>query len=363
MAVRVAVFWACWMSVCLGAVASAQAQTTFKVAYFNIQSGKGEPGLAGRQVLFADTVNCTDPSQPLNAWGVNFLQPHLLEALSADTSIVALGLSEAWLCGSEQNVRPLRGWRAHSTNRNGVALIARHGFAGPEEWAQLDTSTNLNPADTMWVLKVPVCLNAICSTAIDVFSAHWFANAPATATYEQWKATVPVTLDRQAAQTVEFLRRTAGAAPHIFMGDLNTWESSVPLVCNQYTPNAGLNRLRDAGYVDAWPLLHGAAEGFTGMTNRARCGTPEGYAWKRIDYVWSPAHYLPTSITLFGIVPAGDPAPSDHYGIIAEFPLAGITMPPPPPPPPTIAAGADDVVLYAADGAITGNAWQVLHDA
>ena len=362
MAVRVAGVWAWCVGVCLCVALPAQAQTTFKVAYFNIQSGKGEPGLPGRQVLFSDTSNCTDTSQPLNAWGVNFLQPYLLKSIGADPSIVALGLSEAWLCGSDTNVRQLLGWRAQSTNRNGVVLLARHGFAGPEEWVQLDTSTNLNPVDTMWVLRVPVCLNAICSTAIDVFSAHWFANAPPAATYEEWKAAVPVTLDRQAAQTVEFLRKTAGNAPHIFMGDLNTWESSVQMVCNQFTPNAGLKRLRDAGYVDAWPLLHGAAEGFTGMTNRVRCGTPEGYGWKRIDYVWSPAHYLPVSISRFGIVPAGEPAPSDHYGLIAEFPLAGITMPPPPPPPPTVPAGVDDVVLYAAEGAITGIDWQLVHD-
>ena len=360
--VRGAVSWAWCVGVCLGVVTPARAQSTFKVAYFNIQSGKGEPGLPGREVRFHDTANCTDPAQPLNAWGVNFLQPYLLQAVGADSSIVALGLSEAWLCGSDTNVRQLLGWRAQSTNRNGVTLIARHGFAGPEEWAQLDTSTNLNPADTMWVLRVPVCLNATCSTAIDVFSTHWYANAPATATYEEWKTLVPVTLDRQAAQTVDFLRRTAGQAPHILVGDLNTWESSVLTVCNQYTPNAGLNRLRAAGYVDAWPLLHGGAEGYTGMTNRVRCGTPEGYGWKRIDYVWSPAHYLPISMTRFGIVPAGEPAPSDHYGIIAEFPLAGITMPPSPPPPPTIPAAPDDLVLYAADGVITGTDWQLVHD-
>ena len=131
MAVRVAGVWAWCVVLCLGLCAPAEAQTTFKVAYFNIQSGKGEPGLPGRQVLFSDTTNCTDPSQPLNAWGVNFLQPYLVNSVGADPSIVALGLSEAWLCGSEVNVRQVLGWRAHSTNRNGVAVVARYGFAGP----------------------------------------------------------------------------------------------------------------------------------------------------------------------------------------------------------------------------------------
>ena len=57
------------------------------------------------------------------------------------------------------------------------------------------------------------------------------------------------------------------------------------------------------------------------MTNRVGCGSPVGYSWKRPDYTWSPANFLPVSITRFGIVPAGDEAPSDHYGLITEFPF------------------------------------------
>lgn len=342
---------------------SARAQpATFKVAYFNIQSGKGEPGLAGRPVLFSDTVNCTDPAAPLNAWGTGFLQHHLTLAL-ADPSIVALGLSEAWTCAAPNNVRVALGWKATSTERNGVALLARHGFAGPEEWVQLDTSLNVNPADTMWVLRRPVCVDAACSTAIDVFSAHWFADAGPTATLAQWQAVVPPGYDRQAAQTVSFLQRTGGGNPHILIGDLNTWEGS-QRECFQDPPNAGLDRLRAAGYVDAWPLLHGGAEGLTGMTNRAGCGTPEGYAWKRPDYVWSPAHYVPVAISRFGVVPAGDPAPSDHYGLIAEFPVPppSTSVPPPPVAPSSIALPAGEIVLHAKDAQVIAGDWRVVDD-
>ena len=299
---------------------SARAQpATVKVAYFNIQSGKGEPGLAGRPVVFSDNVNCTDPAAPLNAWGTGFLQQHLTAAL-ADPSIVALGLSEAWTCAAPNNVRAALGWKATSTERNGVALLARHGFAGPEEWVQLDTSLNVNPADTMWVLRRPVCVNTACSMAIDVFSAHWFADAGATATLAQWQAVVPPGYDRQAAQTVSFLQRTAGSQPHILIGDLNTWEGS-QRVCFQDPPNAGLDRLRAAGYVDAWPLLHGGAEGFTGMTNRAGCGMPEGYAWKRPDYVWSPAHYLPVYHHALRRRACGRSGAVRPLRLIAEFPV------------------------------------------
>ena len=150
---------------------------------------------------------------------------------------------------------------------------------------QLDTSLNVNPADTMWVLRVPVCLNAACSVSLDVFSTDWFAEAPNTLPISQYTARL-ASYDRQARQTVEFLQRR-GSGLHVMIGDLNTWEGAAP-VCGHHPINAGLHHLRGAGYPDAWPLPHGNAEGFTGMINRKGCGEPEGYAWKRPDYVWSP---------------------------------------------------------------------------
>ena len=290
---------------------------SFKLAAFNLQSGRGEPGFAGRPELFTDNMNCTDPSQPLNAWGVGFVQQHLRAALS-DPSVVALTVTEAWLCASPKNVRQALGWKANTSERNGTAVVARYGFAGDEEWVQLDTSLNLNPVDTMWVLRVPVCLNAECSVSLDVFSAHWFASASNTLPLTQYTARLAASYDRQSRQTVDFLQRS-GTGPHVLIGDLNTWEANGP-VCGHYPMNAGLDHLRAAGYSDAWPLLHGSAEGYTGMTNRPGCGVPEGYGWKRPDYAWSPSYFLPLSITRFGIVHPGDAAPSDHYGLVVEFP-------------------------------------------
>ncbi|MBA3640238.1 MAG: hypothetical protein H0W53_13365, partial [Acidobacteria bacterium] len=54
--------------VALDGPAQAAQGPTFKVAYFNVQSGKGSPGLPGRPIHFFATSNCTDSSQPLNAW-------------------------------------------------------------------------------------------------------------------------------------------------------------------------------------------------------------------------------------------------------------------------------------------------------
>ncbi len=141
--------------------ALAQTTPTFKVAWYNIQSGKGEPALSGHPSTFVDTTNCTDPTKPLNAWGTGMLQTHLTTRVGSDAKMVALGLSEAWAgtCGSPENVRGVLGWKSRTSEQNGVAMVAKYGFSGPEEWVQLDISLNPNPVDTMWVLRIPVCLD------------------------------------------------------------------------------------------------------------------------------------------------------------------------------------------------------------
>ena len=291
---------------------------------------------------------------------MGFFQDHLRAAL-ADPQIVALGVAEAWPCATPSALRQALGWKAHSSERNGVALLARHGFAGPEEWIQLDTSLNISPRDTMWVVRIPVCLDAGCSASINVFSAHWYAEGDRTASLDQYTATLVASYSRQAMQTVAFLQRAGGAEPHILIGDLNTWEGTV-MVCGHAPVNAGLSYLRDAAYVDAWPLLHGGAEGFTGMLNRVKCGTPEGYAWKRPDYIWSPAHYTPLSIQRFGMVTPGEAAPSDHYGLVAKFPWPGTSAPPVPLPSTSTPTPAGEVILHARDAStIVGN-WNAVPD-
>src|SRR5882672_7026581 len=137
---------ACLVSTLIPARLSAQPPPTFKVAWFNIQSGKGEPAMAGHQSNFPDTTNCTDPSQPMNGWATGLVQAHLTNSVGADPKVVALGLAEAWAstCGSPENVRAVLGWKSKTSERNGVALVARYGFAGAEEWVQLDTSQQNN---------------------------------------------------------------------------------------------------------------------------------------------------------------------------------------------------------------------------
>ena len=141
--------------------AAREVPATIKIAFYNIRSGMGQMPLPGHPIPFAATTNCSDLTAPLNAWGIGLVQEQLMASVGSDPRTIALGLAEAWKCGSPENVRTALGWRVRTSERNGVALVARYGFAGPEEWEQLDTSLNVNPVDTMWVLRVPVCLDDV----------------------------------------------------------------------------------------------------------------------------------------------------------------------------------------------------------
>lgn len=279
----------------------------FKAAFYNIRSGEGIQPLKGRAAPFAETVNCDPAKGAINAWGAGLVQRELEEKIKNDPEVVALGLAEAWNCAAPKNVRRVLDWKTDSGERNGVALLARFGFRGDVEWLQLDTSRNRNPKDTMWVVRGAVCLTASCDRTVDLYSAHWSGTGPDSAAI----------FEGQARDTVRFMEKSKG--PHALIGDLNVFEGDGP-VCGQRPNNSALEPLRQASYVDAWPTLHGSEEGFTGMINRAGCGKPEGTAWKRIDYAWSKG-LTPTSATRFGVVPPGDAAPSDHYGLLVQFAL------------------------------------------
>jgi hypothetical protein len=288
---------------------------TYKVAWYNIKSGTGQEPLRERERTFVATNNCTDLSQPLNAWGIGLVQAELRAKIANDPGVIALGLAEAWRCGSPANVARVLGWTARTAERNGVALLARYGFAGPEQWLQLDTALNTNPADTMWVVRAPACVDAACSQWVPVFATHWRADG------DHWMAT----LDRQARATLDLMSRE-GSRPHLLVGDLNVYEGT-PTSCTPLPNNEVLPLLRRAGYVDAWPAIHGAADGYTGMANRSWCGNPVGYAFKRIDRAWLKG-LTPTSMSRFGMTPPGDGSPSDHYGIVVGVHEALAPIPP-----------------------------------
>jgi hypothetical protein len=41
----------------------------------------------------------------VNAWGVGIVQRALASGPGSDPSVLAVGLAEAWICGSAENVR------------------------------------------------------------------------------------------------------------------------------------------------------------------------------------------------------------------------------------------------------------------
>jgi hypothetical protein len=286
-----------------------QEPRSFSVAFYNIQSGHGQAPLPGRPCVFQEGRSC-DSSRPapLNAWGRGVVQAELRRAL-ADERVIALGLGESWttVCASPERVRAALGWKSHVGERNGVSLVTRHGIVGAATWRKLDTDRNPNPKDTKWVVHARACVDAACAATFDVFVAHWYSSGSVAADV----------YDTQARQTLAFMKEIAADRPHALVGDLNVWVGDRPVCAQQ--PNAdALQHLRDAGYVDVWPALHGNTDGATGMWNRRGCGRPEGNLWKRIDYAWAK-RLRPIAMTRFGMVTPGECAPSDHAGISVEY--------------------------------------------
>jgi endonuclease/exonuclease/phosphatase family metal-dependent hydrolase len=272
----------------------------FKVATWNIRSGMGVRGFATTSWSH-ETVNCTDRSKPINAWGIGLPQAQL-ERLAADPEIVAAAFQEAWNCASTAAINAILGFKSASREYEGVALLARYGFSGPIKYERIDAAAN------RWLIGGDVCIDPMCARTMTMFATHLGGNSDDA-------------LPPEAGRVLEVLR--AERRPHLFMGDLNSfridqWNPSVPCT----SPDSGgrtavLNQIEQAGYTDAWKATQ-SGEGWTGMASRPGCGQPEGNLYKRIDYVFtSGARVLST--TRFGRAAPGADSPSDHVGLIAEL--------------------------------------------
>jgi hypothetical protein len=285
------------------------AQPAFKVATWNVRSGMGVTGYSTRwwsiEALTGrgwnhETLNCTDPGKPVNAWGIGLPQKEL-ERLRADSSIVALAVQEAWNCGKPQQLNSVLRFKTATREQNGVALIARHGFEGAPVFQRIGAGYD------SWIVGGTVCLDARCSTALPMFSTHWGGSD------DQWP--------KQARNVLAFLEQQR--TPHLFMGDLNVfkidqWNPRVPCT-NDDKPgrSAAIALIEQAGYLDAWKATQ-TGPGWTGMAGRKRCGSPPGTLYKRIDYIQTKGlRVLGTS--LFARAAPGADSPSDHAGLIAEL--------------------------------------------
>ena len=69
-------------------------------------------------------------------------------------------------------------------------------------YAIVPPGVTLDPADTMWVLRTPVCLDALCSDSVMVFTAHWYGSGPS-----DWAKSTAY--ETQAQQTIDAMRSGA----------------------------------------------------------------------------------------------------------------------------------------------------------
>jgi hypothetical protein len=270
---------------------------TFKVATWNIRSGMGIAGFSTTNWT-SNTINCTDRSQPLNAWGMGLPQAELGKVRD-DRSIVAFAVQEAWNCGNPSNVNGVLGFKDITGERNGTALAARYGFSAAPAY--------VNVGGDDWVIGGPVCLDAACSASVPIFSTHWTPPGNAFG---------PV-----AQRTLDVLRSQPPA--HVLLGDLNvyrvdTWNPDVPCTGPDVAGRVdAIMRMEAAGYADAWKTTQGG-EGWTGMTTRNGCGVPNGNLFKRIDYVYTKGFRAVATTRLARPAPGAD-APSDHVMLVAEL--------------------------------------------
>ena len=269
----------------------------FKVATWNIRSGMGIRGFSTTS-WSSDTLNCTDRSKPLNAWGIGLPQQEL-ERIRGDQSIVAFATQEAWNCGNPANINSVLGFKTMSGERNGTALAARYGFASGPTYTK-------NTGDD-WVVGGAVCLDSACSDSMPMFSAHWSVGNDA--------------FGGAAQRTIEILAAQTG--PHVLLGDLNVyridgWNPEVPCTGPDVAGRVdAIMRMEGAGYADAWKTTQ-AGEGWTGMSSRNGCGTPNGNLFKRIDYVYTKGLTAVSTTRIARAAPGAD-APSDHVALIAEL--------------------------------------------
>jgi endonuclease/exonuclease/phosphatase family metal-dependent hydrolase len=272
---------------------------SFKVATWNIRSGMGVRGFT-TTTWNSDTVNCTDRSKPVNAWGVGLPQKEL-ERIKDDPAVVVMALQEAWNCGSPKNVNAVLQFKSPATEQEGVALLARYGFAAPPRFEQIDAQNH------RWIESGRVCLEASCATALQMSSTHLGGS------------------DAEFLPQVERVISIVDAvpSPRLFMGDLNLykidqWNPRVP--CTSADSAGRVNAIaaiERAGFTDTWKTLN-TGEGWTGMTSRKGCGSPNGGLYKRIDYIYTKG-LKAAAITRFAQPTPGADAPSDHAGLIAEF--------------------------------------------
>ena len=288
----------------------------FRVANWNIRSGMGIKALSGGHgdMFSSATANCTDTTKPMNAWGWGLPQNALRAAIGGDSSVIALGLEEAWGCGSPANVRSELGWKYASNELNGTALLARYGINGSLLVQRIATGGVDSPED-QYLFGADVCIDDSCTRTVRVYVVH-FAGSD-----DQ--------IGIQTSNTIAAIDAQPNATHSIVVGDFNNFVADLTVTpCGTtQTSSAGLTLWMQHQYVDVWKLLYPTTDGDTGMWNRPGCGTPSGGLFKRIDYIMSRG-FAATDMSRWAMINAGtEDAPSDHAGVVATLTSAAVSSP------------------------------------
>lgn len=323
--------------------------STFKVAFWNLEAGTGMPKMAGKTCAYDDSgynkyPNCTGAAiQP-----GHILSDQLASLAASNANLVAIGLSEAYGCVSAATVRTRLGWPAPIsgyagvvTGSNGTSVVAKYGIVNSTKGAVITTDPNnaaYTCSDPQTPLRTEICLDAICSKTMQMFTAHM-----AHCIY-----------DIQAQNLMNFVNgeitRLGLPAnhPRIVGGDFNIWAAdyeSSGATASYCAPNAGgspdanrpcgflYQKAYDVfkvknGMTDAWRYLYpdfnasSTSRGYTAMLNRSKCsysadGAGSGY--KRIDHIFSK-YTAPIAVSHVGKPAAyGDCVASEHMAVMGEF--------------------------------------------
>ena len=343
---------------------------TFKVASWNFDGGQGAVAVNGSSTPFTPGTCGQD------AWGTGFITQNVLASLRDDPQVVALAASQLYTqaspCASPDAVTQALQWTAHSSENNGVVLLAKYGFKGAETANDVLLLTNsANTSDNGYVVHREVCLDAGCTKTVHVFAAHWYSSNSCTGCSYPAGTSEQSDYENQSVATVNRMALLApGSLPRILAGDLNVWGENA--TCAGVQHNWGLANLVSNGYTDAYrTILPDVTQnpGFSAKLNRSGCPW-DGY--KRIDYSWFSSGLTAIAVSQLGIPsPSGSAAASDHTLLLTTYSLNGGIPPDTTPPsvsitqpasgqtltgPISIQASAhDDVAVSRVDFRVDGN--------
>ena len=230
--------------------------SAFKVANWNVRSGMGIEGK--KPQIDHNTTDCrlnaSKPGGPF--WPA-------MDVVKTDAEVVALGVQEAWACATPEAIRAYLEWREATPERNGTALVTRHGLRGRHVVEQIAFKGVEGASEDQWLFGGDV-IDAACSSTVRIYSAHFTAPDD-------------VGFTAQARNTIAYVKSQPSAGRNIIVGDLNFFKANRtlrPMRARRARRRRRPMCSRAAEYVDAWQALKPGIDGPTGMWESPRLRQP-----------------------------------------------------------------------------------------